>query len=485
MSLRQLFGSSHENGAGPAHGGHHHLHYLGPAYHWSPPDVPHSHGSNTTITMMEHENLSKSPNINNESSPDFHIASPSARKRCISMNNEAINRTLLSHWSLTRTTPLPPIKCTSPLASSLCTPEDSPKPSAPESLLTSYFRRSSLKSPIMGISSSGSCEESSIEPLRTLSINIPRVLTARIGAASGFLKTATISQKSQVLEGRSKHATRGILQTKTVSRYIKPSILRSPLKATIQRKTIAHPTCEVSMFRRFASSLDYYVTSPTFEQQQHPSVMFGLPILDITSKEAIPRISPETLMNVLRGEYAMTYSAVHVIDARFSYEYHGGHVKGAFSCSSPKVLEAMFFNDEILAQQREQDDAIPKRTAIIFHCEFSSHRAPSLALFMRKRDRALNTYPKLFYPELYILHGGYREFFRLHVEYCYPQLYCQMRDPAFKEELRMEMQHFREFTARQSNRYRRFTFDQSMTDESASDDDNDDSHFSMLSLDNV
>lgn len=53
-----------------------------------------------------------------------------------------------------------------------------------------------------------------------------------------------------------------------------------------------------------------------------------------------------------------------------------------------------------------------RRVVIIFHCEFSSERGPRMCRFVRERDRAVNEYPSLHYPELYILKGGYKEFFR-------------------------------------------------------------------------
>ena len=34
--------------------------------------------------------------------------------------------------------------------------------------------------------------------------------------------------------------------------------------------------------------------------------------------------------------------------------------------------------------------------------------------FIRERDRAINVYPSLHYPEMYILKGGYKEFFPQH-----------------------------------------------------------------------
>lgn len=54
-----------------------------------------------------------------------------------------------------------------------------------------------------------------------------------------------------------------------------------------------------------------------------------------------------------------------------------------------------------------------KRVIVIFHCEFSSERGPSLLRFLRNQDRALNeeVYPNLHYPELYLLEGGYKSFY--------------------------------------------------------------------------
>uniref|UniRef100_A0AAY4A545 protein-tyrosine-phosphatase n=1 Tax=Denticeps clupeoides TaxID=299321 RepID=A0AAY4A545_9TELE len=77
-----------------------------------------------------------------------------------------------------------------------------------------------------------------------------------------------------------------------------------------------------------------------------------------------------------------------------------------------------------------------KRVVVVFHCEFSSERGPRMCRYVRERDRTLNEYPNLYYPELYILKGGYKEFFPLHQDACESQDYRPMRHETFKEDLR-------------------------------------------------
>ncbi len=63
-----------------------------------------------------------------------------------------------------------------------------------------------------------------------------------------------------------------------------------------------------------------------------------------------------------------------------------------------------------------------KRSILIFHCEFSSERAPKMSRFVRNHDRTLNkdAYPSLYFPEIYLLHNGYKEFYHTQmVSNCY------------------------------------------------------------------
>jgi M-phase inducer tyrosine phosphatase len=59
-------------------------------------------------------------------------------------------------------------------------------------------------------------------------------------------------------------------------------------------------------------------------------------------------------------------------------------------------------------------------TVIVFHCEFSHNRGPQLASVFRELDRDLNKhcYPNIFYPDVFVLDGGYRQFHADHPEWC-------------------------------------------------------------------
>ena len=82
-----------------------------------------------------------------------------------------------------------------------------------------------------------------------------------------------------------------------------------------------------------------------------------------------------------------------------------------------------------------------KNHLLIFHCEFSSERGPKLCRFLRSQDRELNKerYPQLNFPEIYILEGGYKQFFSSHKDLCFPQAYKPMLDKDHAADLR----HFR------------------------------------------
>ncbi|XP_042840700.1 M-phase inducer phosphatase 3 isoform X6 [Panthera tigris] len=140
-------------------------------------------------------------------------------------------------------------------------------------------------------------------------------------------------------------------------------------------------------------------------------------------------INPETVAALLSGKFQSLIEKFYIIDCRYPYEYQGGHIQGALNLYSQEELYDFFLKKPVMPLDTQ------KRIIIVFHCEFSSERGPRMCRSLREEDRALNQYPALYYPELYILKGGYRDFFPEYTELCEPQSYCPMHHQDHKAEL--------------------------------------------------
>ncbi|GAO18124.1 uncharacterized protein UV8b_02916 [Ustilaginoidea virens] len=163
------------------------------------------------------------------------------------------------------------------------------------------------------------------------------------------------------------------------------------------------------------------------EEVHEPSLPHFLP--DDPS-DTIPRIDKDTLLDVLDGKYAEHFDQKMVIDCRFEYEYDGGHIEGAVNHNDKELLATQLFETPMAG-----------RTLLIFHCEYSAHRAPLMARHVRSHDRTINAehYPNLTYPEVYILDGGYSGFFAEHRGRCYPPDYVEMSDEKHQRTCEREM----------------------------------------------
>ncbi|KAM9286575.1 M-phase inducer phosphatase 2 [Cariama cristata] len=141
-------------------------------------------------------------------------------------------------------------------------------------------------------------------------------------------------------------------------------------------------------------------------------------------------ITPEMMVAVLTGQFSSLIESCVIVDCRYPYEYEGGHIKGAVNLPMEQDVEEFLLKKPIVPFDAS------KRVIVVFHCEFSSERGPRMCRFVREKDRACNEYPHLHYPELYILKGGYREFFPQYQTHCEPQDYRPMHHKDFKEDLR-------------------------------------------------
>jgi rhodanese-related sulfurtransferase len=144
---------------------------------------------------------------------------------------------------------------------------------------------------------------------------------------------------------------------------------------------------------------------PAADHSQQQGESLRLPHFS-SLKDAIKRISPSTLADVLHGRHPHLLQDLLIIDCRYPYEYAGGHLPGAVNVNSPDGIDRLL---------RLDDPKASRPRVIVFHCEFSSQRAPRMALHVRNCDRLLNAhrYPHLYFPEMYILDGGYKAFYEL------------------------------------------------------------------------
>ncbi|KAG8963569.1 cell division cycle- protein [Tulasnella sp. 419] len=176
--------------------------------------------------------------------------------------------------------------------------------------------------------------------------------------------------------------------------------------------------------------------------------------------DGLMRITPDTLESLLSGDYDDRMQEFYVIDCRFDYEYEGGHIEGAINLNSDEAINTFFFKDvqpPVPAQSGDEEINGEKRTVIVFHCEFSAKRAPTFAKQFRSTDRKMNLdkYPKVHYPEVYILQGGYKGYYDRHAVRCTG--YVPMDAP---EHIRARHEHLNKF--RRWDRTKSYTYGEPM-----------------------
>jgi len=137
-----------------------------------------------------------------------------------------------------------------------------------------------------------------------------------------------------------------------------------------------------------------------------------LPSLGVGSSDGILRVSVDTVADLVRRKEKAV-----IVDCRFEYEYEGGHIHTAKNITTQQEISHLF---QTLKKSKE------KEIVVIFYCEYSSVRAPRLAMYLRNEDRMSSTYPCLKIPNVYVMNGGYKSFFKKYPELCIPCSYIPM-----------------------------------------------------------
>ncbi|ESO00033.1 hypothetical protein HELRODRAFT_83726 [Helobdella robusta] len=166
------------------------------------------------------------------------------------------------------------------------------------------------------------------------------------------------------------------------------------------------------------------------------SAPYILPVLQDGKHSDLKAITHNTLTDVLLGKYDNVLDSCTIIDCRYPYEYEGGHIMGARNFyTKDSILSEFILSNAGLCTGNQN------KNILVFHCEFSSERGPKMCRFLRNKDREINenNYPHLFYPEIYLLENGYKEFFHNHIDLCYPALY----KPMLHEDNSKDLIHFR------------------------------------------
>ncbi|KAJ3845240.1 hypothetical protein F5878DRAFT_693380 [Lentinula raphanica] len=161
--------------------------------------------------------------------------------------------------------------------------------------------------------------------------------------------------------------------------------------------------------------------------------------------DGLMRITPETMDQLLDGHFEDHIRDYHIIDCRFDYEYAGGHIPGAVNINTASSVEDLLLGPSLMKPKPSVSGDSQKKTVLIFHCEFSAKRAPTFAKHLRSKDRAMNNhvYPKIHYPELYILEGGYCSYFKRSAHRCEPPGYVCMDDPQQAVSRKGDLDQFR------------------------------------------
>ncbi|XP_050543263.1 M-phase inducer phosphatase-like isoform X3 [Daktulosphaira vitifoliae] len=226
--------------------------------------------------------------------------------------------------------------------------------------------------------------------------------------------------------------------------------INSPLTAPVsqgKRTLFDYGFCkkEKPVFRRSFSTSEATIKA-AFEKEDTGEKLIGdfsksfvLPLMPFGRHADLCSISPETLAELLNGAYDDFIDSYLIIDCRYPYEFEGGHIRGAVNIFTKEQLLKNYTEDQLGKRSPKNESNGGKRNLLIFHCEFSSERGPSLSRYLRNADRENNSmcYPYLDYPEMYLLDGGYCKFFSKYRHLCEPSNYRAMLDPAHKKELRL------------------------------------------------
>ncbi|KAF9505595.1 hypothetical protein BS47DRAFT_1306417, partial [Hydnum rufescens UP504] len=168
-------------------------------------------------------------------------------------------------------------------------------------------------------------------------------------------------------------------------------------------------------------------------------------------EDGLMRITSDTVLARFGGWLCV------IIDCRFEYEHNGGHIPGSVNLNTDDAMEEYLLSSDKPMASRSGDGM--RKTILVFH-EFRVKRTPTFAKHLLSKDRSMNghIYPKIPYPEVCVLEGGYSQYCSCHPEHCIPNGYVRMDDPAYQRAQATDLNDFRRW-----NRARSFTYGEQRT----------------------
>lgn len=152
-----------------------------------------------------------------------------------------------------------------------------------------------------------------------------------------------------------------------------------------------------------------------------PKPIFTDKNMDMNENGSFNKITGDELFKYFQNQsYLNKLRKIIIIDVRYNYEFKGGRIIGAKNIQTIDELKKLY------KRFKDQGNSI----GIIFHCEYSHDRSPKVMNLFRNYDRESNKYPNLSFPNIFLLEGGYKEFYKRHSDLCCGG-YTPMRDIDF------------------------------------------------------
>ena len=122
-------------------------------------------------------------------------------------------------------------------------------------------------------------------------------------------------------------------------------------------------------------------------------------------------VSSSTVRELVQGRYPR--HPFVIVDCRFPYEYNGGHIPSALNFPPDQLTSLMHHVNQFASQ------CTGPPGLVILHCEFSQCRAPRMAYELNRQIPSQQI-------ELYVMKGGYADFWRRFPDVCQPKGYTTM-----------------------------------------------------------